>query len=44
MAEFDLMCKKYGITHQVTTMASMQWNGGMNDQDLEKWIICGVIY
>jgi hypothetical protein len=43
MAQFDLMCKKYGITHQ-STMASMQWDGGKNDQHLEKWIVCGVIY
>jgi hypothetical protein len=25
-------------------MASMQWDGGKNDQHLEKWIVCGVIY
>jgi transposase len=27
MAEFDLMCKKYGITHQFTTPQWPQCNG-----------------
>jgi hypothetical protein len=45
-AKVDLMRKKiwdYSLVHS-STMASMQWNGGENDQDLEEWIICGVIY
>jgi transposase len=27
MAEFDLMCKKYGIIHQFTTPQWLQYNG-----------------